>query len=153
MLKLTSANFASVTARTITVTGGNAGNMITASLPAADKLVLSGGAGADVFGLSRASLAVAKISGGRGNDRLVLTGGGTVRADGVNGVETYLLANGAAETLTLGDGNFAAVTGNTILVLGGSAGNTVNAAAVSAAHRVVFAWRRRTGQPYRRRRG
>ena len=137
-LVLHDANFSGVNGRTITVTGSNAGNTMAASLPASDKLVLRGGSGADTFSLSATTLAAARISGGAGSDRLVLTGGGTVRAGGVNGVETYRLANGAVETLTLGDGNFAAVTGNTILVLGGSAGNTVNAAAVSAAHPVVF---------------
>ena len=67
----------------------------------------TGGAGADVFRFSAADLAATDIvKGGGGNDELRLTSAGTIRANGVGGVETYVLFNGAGNVLTLADGQF-----------------------------------------------
>ena len=67
-----------------------------------------------------------------------MTTAGTVRAGLVNGVESYLLANGGRNSLTLTNANFAGgVTGASITVFGGNAGNTVNAAGLTGANRVV----------------
>ncbi len=67
-----------------------------------------------------------------------MTTAGTVRAGLVNGVESYLLANGGRNSLTLTNANFAGgVTGASITVFGGAGGNTVNAAGLTGANRVV----------------
>jgi hypothetical protein len=47
------------------------------------------------------------------------------------------LANGAANSLTLSEGNFARLPRGRITVLGGNAGNTVDAGSLSAAHAVT----------------
>jgi Ca2+-binding RTX toxin-like protein len=138
-LVLADGNFSGVAGRKITVLDGNAGDTVTAALPAADRVVLRGGSGNDSFFLAAAGLTAAdSVQGGGGRDRLVLTSGGTSQLSGVSGVETYRLANGAADTVTLGDGNFVGISGTAITVFAGNAGDTVNATAVGAAHRVVF---------------
>jgi Ca2+-binding RTX toxin-like protein len=67
-----------------------------------------------------------------------MTTSGTVAAAGVSGVETYVLANGGADTLTLTNANFAGVTGNAITVMGGNAGNRISEVAVAAADLVTM---------------
>ena len=149
-LTLANANFAGgVTGASITVVGGNAGNTVNASgLTGVNRVVAVGGAGADnftggagndIFKFSAANLAAADtVKGGLGSDQLVMTTAGTVRAGLVNGVESYLLANGGKNSLTLVNANFAGgVTGASITVFGGAAGNTVNAAGLTGANRVV----------------
>jgi Ca2+-binding RTX toxin-like protein len=131
-LALTDANFSGVSGRTVTVTSGNDGDTITAILPAKDKLVLHGGTGNDSFDLSASTLAAAKVTGGQGVDRLVVTTPGALAAAGVSGVETYVLADGGADSLTLVTGNFAGITGNAITVVGGNTGNRISEAAVAA---------------------
>jgi hypothetical protein len=80
--------------------------------------VFTGGAGNDVFKFSAVDLSNSDtIEGGSGSDTLVMTTAAAVNAAGVSGVETYLLAGGAENSLTLIDGNFAGVTNNTITVL------------------------------------
>ena len=99
----------------------------------------TGGAGNDVFRFSAADLAATDIvKGGGGNDELRLTSAGTIRANGVGGVETYVLFNGAGNVLTLATANFTGVTGSTITVDGGNAGNTLSEAGVSAADKAVL---------------
>ena len=148
-LTLTNANFTGVTGATITVTGGAGGNTIDASqvtgtnsvvlVGASGQDVLTGGAGNDVFQFAAATLAATDtIQGGLGTDQLMMTSAGVVTVSGVSGVETYTLASGGANTLVLADSNFAGITGTTITVNGGSAGNTLNAAALSPANSVVF---------------
>ncbi len=137
-LTLTAGNFAGAAGATITVEGGNSGNTVDAHLVGAGdhvvmvggagKDVFTGGAGNDTFRFSAASLSAGDVvKGGGGNDTLFLTSAGTVAAGGVSGVETYRLANGGADRLTLTAGNFAAVTGATITVVGGDSANTVDA--------------------------
>ena len=55
----------------------------------------------------------------------------------MTGVETYVLANGGANTLTLATANFTGVTGSTITVSDGNNGNTVSAAGVAAPDRII----------------
>ena len=147
-LNLTDANFGAVSGRVITVNGGNAGDTVdAAALPAADRIIvhagtgndqLSGGAGNDTFEFSAASLkSTDVVKGGLGTDRLVMTSAGAVAAAGVNGVETFQLAGGGANSLTLADANFAGVTGTTITVDGGNAGNTLKAGALTSPNRVI----------------
>ena len=56
----------------------------------------------------------------------------------MTGVETYVLANGGANTLTLSSANFSSVTGSTITVSDGNGGNTISVAAgVAAPDRII----------------
>ena len=116
-LTLANANFAGVSGASITVYGGNAGNTVNASaLTGANRVVMVGGAGTDVFTggagndifrFTAAALAASDtVAGGAGSDQLVMTTAGTVAAGGVSGVETYTLANGGADSLTLGECEF-----------------------------------------------
>ncbi len=99
----------------------------------------TGGAGADVFRFSAADLSASDIvKGGGGNDQLRLTSAGSIRADGVSGVETYVLFNGAGNVLSLANANFAGMLNDTITVDGGNAGNTLSEARVSAADKAVL---------------
>ncbi len=138
-LTLVNANFTGVTGALIRVFGGASGNAIDASaLTGANRVALVGGAGGDVFKFSAASLLAADaVTGGAGFDQLVMTTAGAVAAGGVSGVETYTLASGGANVLTLTNDNFAGVTGASITVFGGAGGNTVNASKLTGANRVV----------------
>jgi hypothetical protein len=151
-LVLKNANFSGIGKRRIFVFGGSAGNTIDGSgvTAAADRLVIygggghdvvKGGAGPDVFSFAAAALAASDIvNGGKGNDELLLTTAGTVHADRVSGVESIVLADGGASTLTLKSGNFAGVAGGVITVSDGDGGTTLSAAALPAAdHVIVFA--------------
>ena len=99
----------------------------------------SGGAGNDVFRFSAADLAASDIvKGGGGSDQLRLTSAGNIRANGVGGVETYVLFNGAGNVLSLTNANFAGVTGSTITVTGGNGADTLSEAEVPATDRAVL---------------
>ena len=148
-LTLSEANFDRLPGGRITITGGNSGNTVNAAaLSAAHSVTivgglgtdaLTGGAGNDVFKFSVGALANSDtVIGHGGGDTLSMTTAGTVRAGGVIGVETYTLAGSGANTLTLSNANFTGVSGATIHVLGGAAGNTVDASAVTGARQLVF---------------
>jgi Ca2+-binding RTX toxin-like protein len=99
----------------------------------------TGGAGNDVFRFSAAELGNTDIvKGGGGNDQLRLTSAGTVRVNGVSGVEAYVLANGADNVLTLTGANFAGVTRGTITVTGGNGADMLSEAGVSATDKAVL---------------
>ncbi len=139
-LTLNDASFAGVDGGSITVVGGNAGNTIDASaLTGSNRVVLFGGAGNDVFKFSAASLlATDLVTGGSGADTLAMTTAGAVRAGGVSGVETFALASGGANSLTLANANFIiSDPGASITVYGGAKGNTINASGLTGTHRVV----------------
>src|SRR5579862_3666447 len=140
VLVMLSSNFTGVTGNKITVVGGSAGNTIrAASLPATDSVVIDGGAGSDVFVFSPTSLTASDVVAGvGGSDQLVLTSSGMLNVSGVRAVELYQLASTGANSLTLANANFVIVTGEAITVLGGSAGNTIDASGVSAPNRVVL---------------
>ncbi len=92
----------------------------------------TGGAGNDAFYFSAANLANTDlVKGGAGTNYLEITSAGAVNAGGVSGVEVYQLGNGGVDSLTLGNANFAGVTGSSILVYGGNDGNTFSAAGVA----------------------
>ncbi len=121
-LTLANANFTGVAGSSIAVYGGNAGNTVDASaLTGANRVVAIGGAGTDTFTggagndwfyFSAANLAgTDTVNGGAGANYLNMTTAGTVAAGGVSGVETYELANGAANSLTLANANFTGVAG------------------------------------------
>jgi Ca2+-binding RTX toxin-like protein len=91
----------------------------------------TGGKGTNVFLFSAANLTASDtVTGGGGTSAnyLLMTTPGTVSAGGVSGVQAYGLANGGANSLSLTDGNFAGVSGGSITVFGGNAGNTISAA-------------------------
>jgi Ca2+-binding RTX toxin-like protein len=98
----------------------------------------TGGFENDVVKVSAAAVGGDILTGGRGNNTLDLTTAGTVNLSRVSGVETYALANGGANTLTLATANFAGVTGNSITVYGGNGGNTISEAGVAVADHVAL---------------
>jgi len=138
-LTLTNANFVGVTGGSITVYGGNDGNTVNAAgLTGANRVIVAGGAGKDIFKFTAAALTASDtVTGGAGNNELLMTTAGTVAAGGATAVEVYQLANGGANSLTLANANFTGVTGSSIMVYGGNAGNTVNASALTGANRVI----------------
>ena len=148
-LVLTDGNFVGIAGHTITLFGGRAGDTIDAAkLSAANRIVVfggrgpdrfTGGAGNDRFSFAAVALTSADpIAGGAGSDELDLTGAGSSALARVSGIETIRLSGAGADTVVLGNGNFAGIDGNIITVIGGSAGNTVFAEAVAAGHRVGF---------------
>jgi hypothetical protein len=56
----------------------------------------------------------------------------------VSGVETYVLADGAANTLTLVSANFTGLAHHTITVEGGDSGNTLDESEVSASNAAIL---------------
>ena len=146
-LTLANGNFTSVPSGDhITVYGGTSGNTIDGSglTGTADNLVIHGGAGADVlkggagndvFVFTAAALtATDTVNGGAGSDELLMTSAGTIAASKVTGVETYVLADGGANTLTLASGNFTGLAaGAAITVSDGNNGTTLTASTLPAA--------------------
>lgn len=148
-LALTDANFIGTTGGYIRIYGGNGGDTLDGSgvTGAARQLVLyggsgidtfTGGAGGDVFVFAAAALSGAdNVAGGGGNDELLMTTSGIVRADGVSGVETFALADGAANTLVLAAANFTDVASGAITVSAGNNGNAINAGLLGSANRII----------------
>ena len=145
--ELSDATFARGTVRVNAAAGGNE-TMSAAAVTAASTgkpLIFTAGLGTDAltggfendsFYFSTADLTNADtVKGGGGADNLFITSGGTVNAGGVSGVANYWLAAAGADSLLLRDGNFSGLSGSppTLVVRGGAAGNTVSAAADTAA--------------------
>ena len=97
----------------------------------------TGGFENDVVEVSAAAVGGDTLKGGSGANTLDLTTAGTVAAGGVSAIETYVLANGAKNTLTLTNANFTGVAGATITITDGNNGNTVNASALTGANRII----------------
>jgi Ca2+-binding RTX toxin-like protein len=123
---------------TITVVGGNGDITVTAGLAAGLGLVLDGGSGADLFNLSATTVGTSKIAGGAGDDTLVVTSSGTINLAGLTGVETIDLAGAGKNALTFSKANFAKVSDDTIDVVGGNGGNTIDGIGIFAPDRVVM---------------
>ncbi len=121
-----------------TVVVGTGGNTIAIGTGGAD--VVHTGSGGNTVSVTAAAIGADSILGaltsgnGTGN-KLVLTTTGAVSAAGVSGFEIYQLANGQPNNLTLNSTNFTRLPG-AITVLGGDSGDTVNAAALSAAEAI-----------------
>jgi hypothetical protein len=85
-LTLTTANFAGVAGKVITVDGGNAGNTLSeAGVSAADEAVLKGGAGADTLIAGRN----AELKGGGGKDVFVFTTPGSTATPDQNTIADF----------------------------------------------------------------
>jgi Ca2+-binding RTX toxin-like protein len=147
-LMLANTNFTGVTNTVITVWGGATGNTVDAStLTSPNRVIIVGGAGADhfkggagndIFKFSAANLTSADtVAGGGGSDTLTMTTAGAINAGGVSGVGAINLAGGAANTLTLANANFSGLGNASITVNGGSAGNTIDASALTVPNRVI----------------
>jgi Ca2+-binding RTX toxin-like protein len=149
-LTLTNSNFLHVADNVITVFAGGDGNTVDASaLSSGNRVVVAGGAGADVltggagndsFSVSRAVLAHAgtRITGGGGRDTLVLTDSGAVTTVGISGIGTIRLASTGNNSLTLRDANFTGMGAGVISVQGGDSGNNITEATVSAGLRAIL---------------
>ena len=104
-------------------------------------VTLIGGSGNDVFNLSSQLIGSDSITGGGGNDELLLQSPGTQDASAVRGVGFYNLHVSGSSQLTLADANFAGVAGDVIGVVDNSyngASIVVDASAVSAPNSVYF---------------
>ncbi|MGH7065568.1 MAG: hypothetical protein ACREET_15945 [Stellaceae bacterium] len=122
--------------QSLTVMSGTPNAILFFGTPGSDNF--TGGPGDDVFRFSQPDLANSDIvRGGAGIDELFMTSPGTVQAGGISAVETYRLANGGANTLTLSDTNFSGVIGAAITIDGGNAGNTVDGHTLTGTHRIV----------------
>ncbi len=147
-LVLSNANFINVTGSTITVTGGNGGNALNASqLTGANRVVavggagsdlFLGGAGSDIFKFSVANLTGADaVVGGAGSDELLMTTAGTIAAGGISGVESFQLAGGAVNSLTLASGNFTGIASGKITVTDGNSGNIVKGSTLPSGDAII----------------
>ena len=107
----------------ITTFGGN--NTITVTLPTAAAVTPDA-----IHGNSKNTTV--------GGNTLVVATAGTFDASQVDGIETYRLANGAANTLNLVDSNFANLPATpTITVFTGDSGGSVTAATLSTGHNLI----------------
>jgi Ca2+-binding RTX toxin-like protein len=103
--------------------------------------LLQTGAGGSTLLVSSAAIGTDTIQGamttndGTGN-QVILATAGTANITGVTGFQTFRLGDGGLNSLTVNDGNFIRLPGKSISVLGGDAGNTVNASTLSAANAV-----------------
>ncbi len=124
-----------------TISVGTGSNTVMLGSGSAD--VVHTGAGSNTVILSAAAASNDTIMGGltsgdgTGNT-LVLTTAGAINAAGVSGFDTYQLAVGGLNNLTLTDANFARLLEGSITVSGGDTGSTVDASGLSAAHAVVI---------------
>ena len=108
---------------TITTFGGN--NTITVTLPAAAPVT------PDAIHGNSTNTTV-------GGNTLVVATAGTFDASQVDGIQTYRLANGAANNLSLVDANFVDLPGTpTITVFTGDSGGSVTAATLSTGHNLI----------------
>ena len=96
------------------------------------------GAGNDTLIVKPGAVFSGAVHGGGGTDTIIQSAAGTLKVTGFSGFETIRLANGGADSLTLTNANFTGVSGATIHVLGGAAGNTVNDSAVTGTNKLVF---------------
>jgi hypothetical protein len=95
------------------------------------------GGGNDVLTVDAGAVFAGMVNGGGGADEIVQGAAGTLAVAGFTGFETIVLFNGGIDKLTLKSTNFTGVTGATITVTGGGKGDTVSAAGVAAADRII----------------
>ena len=122
-----------------TVYVGTGSNTIAIGTGSAD--VVHTGGGRNTVSVSATALGTDSILGGLNTsdgsgNKLVLTTAGIINAAGVSGFETYQLANGQSNALTLTSGNFARLPGGSMTILGGDAGNAVDVSALTSAEAV-----------------
>lgn len=150
-LTLTGANFTGVSGGAVTVYGGSGNDTVDGSAVAGagQQLVLHGGSGDDaltggsgndvfVFRAGAAGLTgTDTVIGGPGQDTMLMITAGAIGAQNVSGVETFVLASGAANNLALAAANFTGIASGAITIVGGDTGNTINAGTLPAADRVI----------------
>ena len=142
---------------TITTGTGNsvitvAGDSNTITVGAGSNTIALGSGGLDTVHTGAGNNVVSATAAGIGGDtilgalstgdgstnQLVVTTTGIISPTSVSGFQSYQLANGGANTLTLAAGNFVRLPGMSITVQGGDSGNTVNAASLAAPDSVVI---------------
>lgn len=147
-IKLINANFTGVTGSKIVVFGGAGNDRIDASTLTGTRAidvtagagldVLRGGAGADTFRFTAASLAGDTVSGGLGSDVLGITTAGALAAGAlarVSGIETFKLAAGG-NTIELVSANFSGIAGGKIVIYGGAGNDRITQSGLTAANRI-----------------
>lgn len=123
-----------------TITVGTGANVIYVGVGAADVVKAAGGGNA-VY-VSAATVGGDSIQGGLNTldgtgDRLSLTTAGNVGMGGVSGFDVVRLADGGPNAMILTDSSFARLPGRSITVVGGAAGNTLDASGLAAANSVA----------------
>jgi hypothetical protein len=96
------------------------------------------GAGNDTLIVKPGAVFTGAVKGGGGTDTVIQSAAGTLKVTGFSSFETIRLANGGVDSLTLTNANFTSVSGATIHVFGGAAGNKLNDSAVTGANQLVF---------------
>src|ERR1043166_9224919 len=76
------------------------------------------------------------MAGAGATGEVLMSTAGTIKVAGVTSVETFVLASGAANALTLAPGNFTGIAAGLITVVDGNSNNTVNASTLSAGEAV-----------------
>jgi Ca2+-binding RTX toxin-like protein len=110
----------------------NAGRIV-----GANGVAVQFGGGNDRLIVDAGAVFTGKVNGGAGVNEVDFAAAGIDTVTEFTGFETIVLANGGANYLTLTNANFTGVTGSSITVDGGNAGNTVNAVALTGANRVI----------------
>jgi Ca2+-binding RTX toxin-like protein len=147
-LTLVDANYADISGTRITIFGGAGDDVIDASgltggrgvefRAGGGANVLRGGAGADIFRMQWFDAQNSTLSGGNGNDRLVLTTTGNFNvAPEMSGIESIVFSAGW-NYITLSNQNFVDVTDGRITIIGSAGGGSVDARALSSGHAVSF---------------
>ena len=139
-LTLRNAMIASADGQIVKVIGGTGSDKVTGGssyamdvTAGAGNDTLLGGSAKDIFRFDVGQLdASDSVVGGGGVDQLVITGAGTVNLAGVSGVESFVLNNGGANSITLTDALAATALNGALSVTGGSGNDTVNGAALGA---------------------
>lgn len=131
--------------------GNGVGNTIIVGT-GANTIVLGNGAGsvvhtgsghnsvfASVSAVGAGTFQGALTSGNGSLNTLIVTTAGAINAAAVSGFQTYQLASGKTNSLTLHDANFSRIPGKTITVQGGDSGNTISASTFAAVNKVSIA--------------
>ncbi|WP_298174206.1 calcium-binding protein [Novosphingobium sp.] len=150
-IALTNSNFTDAEGGAIDIFGASGNDTIDGSAVTGDNSLafyagsgqdtLLGGAGNDLFVFDAINLTGDTISGGGGDDTLILQTRGSTVANGLTqmtGVENVTLS-ARGNGVTLVDGNFTGVAGRVISVTGGAGNDTVDASRLGAANGVTIA--------------
>lgn len=150
LIQLSNINYVDVANSTITIVGNASGDEVDATaLTSANKVVMFGGGGANVFrggaGDDSVSVTVSEllddvIHGNGGNDVLRLTSSGILSAADlrdVQGMERIILASGAND-IGVGDMTLVGVANNSLQIIGSAGDDRIDATALSAPYSVIL---------------